>query len=304
MLELLYSLNHRLPLNRKESFYSATVLPGIIWSDGLTGFFQLLGMPEISIDLNPDTTNVQIFSEYNLLDAIRGIKPGFSNWEHLLPRMTGDTPDFVVFVNMVVPVLVVVEAKLFDKSSAVIAEQIERQRATMAALRSVMPEYQTLHVALVPESVAAAVRATAGDPECFKTITWEAIAECYTVVPAASYWVRLLKFALKSEPHLRATSGSGHTHEDGRMRTAEILEAYERPDCHVRSVGCLGQTNWKLLKKDVSRTGGTRMWAVSYEEDLPSYHYLPIKDFVEIVRGLMMSPLPYDVSAWSPRGGP
>ncbi len=304
MLELLYSRNHRLPLNRKEAFYSATVLPGIIWSDGMAGFFELAGMPEISIDLNPDTTNVQIFSEYNLLDAIRGIKPGFSDWGHLLPQLTGDTPDFVIFVEMVVPVLVVVEAKLFDKSSAIIAAQIERQRINMAALRSVMPEYKTLHVALIPESAAARVRAKAGAPECFKTITWEAVANRYSAIPAAAYWVRLLKFALKSEPHLRAANSSGVTHEDGRMRVAEILHAYERPDCHVKSVGCLGQTNWELLKDDVSRTGGTRKWAVSHKDELPSRNYLPIKEFVKIVRGWMMSPLSNDVSAWSPTDGP
>ena len=304
LLEQLYSRDHRLPLNRKEAFYSATVLPGIIWSDAMAGFFELVGMPEISIDLRPDTTNVQFFSEYNLLDAIRGIKQGFSDWKHLLPLMTGDTPDFVIFVELATPLLVVVEAKLFDKSSAVIAEQIERQRINMAALRSVLPEYQALHVALVPESAAAEVRATAGQPEGFRTITWEGVADQYAEIPAAAYWVRLLKFALKSEPHLRAADGIGRTHEDGRMRTAEILEAYEKPDCIVRSVGCLGTANWELLKDDVCRTGGTRKWAISHQDTLPSRNYLPIKNFIEVVTSWMRSTIPYDVSTWSPTNSP
>src|SRR4051812_12702378 len=143
----------------------------------------------------------------------------------LLDKMTGDTPDFVILVDMAVPILVVVEAKLFDKSAAAVAEQIERQRANMALLRQLMPEHEIIHVALVPESAAAAVKASAGEPELFKTITWEDVVTSYMNVPAAAYWVGLLEFALRSEPDLHAVGGSGRTHEDARMTAAEILSA-------------------------------------------------------------------------------
>jgi hypothetical protein len=292
LLEQLFSRDYRLPLNRKEAFYSATVLPGIICSDELAGFFKLLGKPDIHIDLSPETTNVQIFSEYDLLDAIRGDQMASDAWRTLRLGMTGDTPDLVILVEQAVPLIVIVEAKLFDKSVASIVEQIDRQRANIQLVQQVMlPKPEMLHVALVPESSATTVRAMDGRQNPFTTITWEDIVTAYGEVPRAAYWVRVLKFALRSEQHLRAVGGSGRTHEDGRMTSAAILNAYDRPDCVIRSIGCLGP-NWKLLKEDITGSGGTRKWAVSYKDELPSRHYLSVKDFVECVRGWMRSAVP------------
>jgi hypothetical protein len=128
LLEQLFSHGHRLPLNRKEAFYSATVLPGIIWSDGLAGFFRIIGKPNTPIDLNPDTTNVQAFSEYGLLDAIRGSRLISDAWKQL--DLSGETPDFVILIDQATPLLVVIEAKLFDRSISSIGEQSNRVLST------------------------------------------------------------------------------------------------------------------------------------------------------------------------------
>jgi hypothetical protein len=303
LLDELSSQGPRLPLNRKEVFYSATVLPGIICSDGLAAFFGLLGKPGIHIDLSPDTANVQIFSEYDLRDAIRGDRMAPDALKKLLSDMTGDTPDLVILVDSAAPVLVVLEAKLFDNSARTIAGQIEKQRANMALLASVMPEYEILHVALVLKSAAGRVYPNAGEPGLFKTITWEEVVEKYTDIPAAGYWVRQLRLALGSENNLLAGGGSRGTHEDGRMTTAGILDAYERPDCIIKSVGCLG-ANWARLKDDIALNGGTRKWAVSHKDDLPSRHYLGIQEFVGTVRSWMQSALPHDTSSWKPAESP
>jgi len=304
MLECLFSRDHRLPLNRKEAFYSATVLPGIICADGLSRFFNLLGMVNIQVDMHPDTTNIQIFSEYDLLDAIRGDQGASDAWKALRSGLTGDTPDFVILVNLSTPLLLVLEAKLFDRSTVGIAEQIGRQRANMLLLKQVLPEYETVHVALVPESAATAVRATVEDQADFTTVTWEGIAEAYENVPEAAYWVRLLKFALSRERELRSRAAGGRTHEDSRKTAAEILDAYGRPDCVMRSVGVLG-TNWQLLKEDILRYGGgKRKWAVSHAAALPSRTYLGIDEFVKIVRAWLQAPIPSNAQSWEPKDSP
>jgi len=292
LLEKLFTRADRLPLNRKERFYTATLLPSIICTDGLSRFFKLLNKPDIKGDMSPDSTNIQIFSEYDLRDAIRGDRLSSSQRQALLAPLTGDTPDVVILVDSLTPLLVVLEAKLFDDAIASdIAAQIARQRVNIQALLEVLPGCEALQVALVSELIVEGVRTAAGDRPDYLTITWEQIASEYANVPGAAYWVRLLKLALSREEELRAEQRQSWTYADRRMTVAAILNAYEQSNCPIRFVG-VGGVTWELLRDDIVSSGGTkRKYAVSYSEVLPSRNYIGVIEFVRLAREWLCAPI-------------
>ena len=105
--------DERLPINRKERYYTGTVLPMIVASDGFKHFGKFLalcGIPEIALEADPNTTNVQFFSEY-------GFKESLMNGAEKRFRDPGgrDTPDLVVYMER--SLLLGVEAKFFDQPS-------------------------------------------------------------------------------------------------------------------------------------------------------------------------------------------
>ena len=105
--------DERLPMNRKERYYTGTVLPMIVASDGFKHFGKFLalcGIPEIALEADPNTTNVQFFSEYGFKESLMdGAEKRF--------RDPGgrDTPDLVVYMER--SLLLGVEAKFFDQPS-------------------------------------------------------------------------------------------------------------------------------------------------------------------------------------------
>ena len=67
------SIRRGLPINRKERYYTGTVLPMIVASDGFKHFGKFLalcGIPEIALEADPNTTNVQFFSEYGFKESL------------------------------------------------------------------------------------------------------------------------------------------------------------------------------------------------------------------------------------------
>jgi hypothetical protein len=298
-LEQLFGRDDRLPLNRKERFYTGTVLPGIICSDSLQAFFRLLGWHDVVGALAPDSTNVQIFSEYDLRDAIRGDPR--SPWKHLLvqmdgePLLSGDTPDLVVLVERPKPLIVAIEAKLFSSDTAKdVVGQIDRQRRYVVDhLKTIVADCQTLQVALVPSSLGARVGALIGDSQACRTLTWEAVLKAYADKPAASYWVALLRYALSREADLRAKGGRTGDQADTRLTAAQILAEHGTLGSRIKYVGAGGRT-WPLLQKDIVQTGGTRYrFAVRFRSDPPrGGNYVAVQEFVEVVRSWMRCGVP------------
>ncbi|MEO3475516.1 hypothetical protein AAFN86_26930 [Roseomonas sp. CAU 1739] len=291
-LEDLFARDDRLPLNRKERYYAATVLPGIICTDGLQRLLQRLGRSDVRADLMPDSTNTQLFTEYDLRDAIRGRRN--SPHGHLLPQLTGDTPDVVILIDAPNPLLLVLEAKLFSSGTPEnMAEQLRRQREyVVEPLKEIVGGCDALQIALVPASLAEGIRRLLPDSPAHQTLTWEEIAYDYRDVAAASYWVRLLRHALGWECWLRAVAGTKDDHADSRMTAAEILEAHSSQESPIGYVG-VGRAVWRLLQDDVVTSGGTvRLYAVSYAREAPSRNYIPVDEFVSTVRAWLRHGVP------------
>ncbi|MEA2581096.1 MAG: hypothetical protein QOE83_1988 [Actinomycetota bacterium] len=88
-----------LPLNRKERFYTGTVLPFIVFQHGEAGLSLLLDLlqcPHPPLELHPALSNVQFMTEYGLKEPLfkESDKKRFA-----LHPASKDAPDVVVYIE-------------------------------------------------------------------------------------------------------------------------------------------------------------------------------------------------------------
>jgi len=104
-----------LPFNRKERFFTGTVLPGIIAADGfsrLDRFLALCGLPNVlAADPAERVSEVQFLTEYGFAESAP-FDPS-ETWSHY--EGGRDTPDVVIAGPSW---LLAVEAKLYARQGA------------------------------------------------------------------------------------------------------------------------------------------------------------------------------------------
>lgn len=99
-------------MNRKERYFTGTVLPALIGGDleHLGRFAALIGVEDVRVSTARDDCTVLLFSEYGISESVVG---------GAAARFAGlstarDTPDVVVLITEPAPVLIAVEAKMYD----------------------------------------------------------------------------------------------------------------------------------------------------------------------------------------------
>lgn len=128
-------LDTTLPLNRKERYFTGTVLPALLCTDSMSHLHvlgTLLGLDNLEVRADPDDCTVLFFTEYGLSEsAIGPARERFAG----LP--TGrDTPDVVILVTEPVPVLIALEAKMYDRPSRPdLLKQLNGQAQLLEPLR-------------------------------------------------------------------------------------------------------------------------------------------------------------------------
>ena len=269
----------RLPINRKERYYTGTVLPMIVASNGFKHFGQFLalcGVPEVALEADPASSNVQFFTEYGFKESlVDGAEKRF--------RDPGgrDTPDLVVYVESEPSLLLGVEAKVFHRPSvADLREQLRKQAdllSVMAAGAGTRPS--THQVALLP----AGLRMPQQIDET-SVLTWELVADTFRYI-APPYWIGVLDEALRRYNRL-ASQGSGDTYGqncDAKMLGQEIYQRYKAGDNTYTWMG----RNRGLYGLEVQRDVESGEWRRQrYEvryEPLAARNWFPIADFIRLV---------------------
>ena len=279
----LFGRKLRLPMNRKERFYTGTVLPGIIWSDRLQRFLAMLGPNYQRIDVSPDGSNVLFFTEYDLRDAIRGDRSG--GWQHLREEAagsdySGDTPDLVILIERPRPLLLVIEAKLFSNATGdQIAGQIARQKKhVVKPLKRILGDCEILQIALVTDR-ARAILFPCGTPKDFEVLTWDCIVGGYREVSEASYWVEVLDYALRSYDELLAIRSPNSGHGVDHLLAQTILDYVDDSAMPIRYVGAQPKT-WRALREEVMLGLPPKIkLAVTDAEERPNDRYLSLRAF-------------------------
>jgi hypothetical protein len=220
-------VDHGLPLNRKERFYTATVLPMLVCADDFAHLDRLLAMAGLTDILsNSAGSGVQVFSEYGYWESI-----------HPLPDTdpdapaTRDTPDLVLFLlGPSRRLLVLIEAKLYHRPSrAALGEQLSAQAGLLTHLadRLQVPPDGRAQLVLLPEQRTGElglVRGEPSPPDWPRVIvrTWQELLQAYRPV-APAYWVDVLALALDRYPQLRSKRPAPGANAWALVTGAELL---------------------------------------------------------------------------------
>ena len=270
----------RLPINRKERYYTGTVLPMIVASDGFKHFGRFLalcGVPEVAVEADPASSNVQFFTEYGFEDSLRdGAENRF--------RYPGgrDALDLVVYVESDPSLLLGVEAKVFHQPAiADLRKQLQRQAQLLSIMADGVGTRPSVHqAALLPAGLPMPERI-----DETPVLTWERVADTFRDV-APPYWIGVLDEALRRYGRLASQPGSGDTYRqncDDVIKGQAIYDSYKSGDRIFNTMGrAPGGLNGKKLEEDLtSDTWPGQDYEVRYDPRPLNRNWFPITDFIK-----------------------
>jgi hypothetical protein len=261
-----------LPLNRKEQYYTATVLPLIIASDGFAHihrFFDLCGLPDVGPFGNREREpGFQFFTEYNFAESVR-----LSDADRFPDAPTShDTPD-LMFVGK--DWMLAVEAKMFhDPSPEALNAQLARQRVIIDYLATALkiPAERVRHVFLLPAGLAA-------EGLDAPVVTWENVVATYREV-GPTYWVSLLANALDRYDDLKSVSARRGQNKDADLTGAQILDSYQAGTATFTYMGRNRGLDGPELADDIA-TGAWRTHTYEVRtQPFDARNWFPISAFI------------------------
>ena len=282
-------LTSGLPMNRKEVFFTATVLPGIVCCKDFgrfDAFLHVLSFDSIAVDGRPETANIQFFTEYSLRDsaAPKSVKERFP-----VTARGNERPDLMILIDQPAKrSLIAIEAKMFSTVNPNgLMSQMEAQRKNILNPLGDYLKADAVHFALLPKklidawkddcpSELSALRDSLGNK---KIVTWEEILAPYKDLGLASYWVAILEAALRDFSNLMSTTKSGK-YKDGDFTGAYIVEKFGTDDFPYAMMGRFRGIDGIKLNRDIE-TGSWR--TQQYEVKLATedrQNWFPIGDFI------------------------
>ncbi len=225
MNSLYNNFNNYLPLNRKERFFTGTVLPQILCHENfkyINLFFGLIdNFPkDIVIHANAANNNIQFLTEYSLKESANFCGKKYQN----LPK-TKDTPDVVILITEPDLYLIVIEAKMFTSpNNSDFKQQIKAQQDVIKCVQENLEikPVNIFHLGLVPENYFSKNIIT----NC-QMLYWENILNAYTGILQGTYFYETLKFALQNFTKLisgnNGSFGSFGKNCEDRLSGLEIL---------------------------------------------------------------------------------
>jgi len=175
-----------------------------VCADGFAHFGRLAkvipGCPPRHVDARPDCANLQVFTEYGLQESIFGAA---ARQRFTVPPKAKDTPDILIFVAARAPVLIALEAKMYDlPTRQALEEQMRRQREVVVdylALALRVPAARVVHTCLLPEQL---LQDAGYDVLSYPVVTWQALLAEFSKSRGEDYWLAVLRLALDSYPDL------------------------------------------------------------------------------------------------------
>ena len=271
-------LKSELPINRKERFYTATVLPSLLFHDGLSNLFRFLkeikGFPS---DINEENTgdNFLFYTEYNLKESAGKKSVGAEIY-----TVTGDTPDAIIEILEPTKAFVVIEAKMFaNLTQNEFKKQMQAQKKAVIEIlqeKYELHDNQMFHIALTPNKLKFI------DTNDYQVINWEFFIENDDIDVHSNYFYNFLRFALENYNELLSDKfGPASTVED------------EIPGIDIYKDGTDQKTLWvgrkggkKTVTEDVRKNiWRERLYCINTEKpkDGVKGNWLSSKEFVDIV---------------------
>jgi len=197
-------LVRELPLNRKERFYTGTVLPALLFHNGLSNFYVFLrAIKDFPPEINVQETkgNFLFYTEYNLKESAGERSVGAR-----IHASTNESPDVIIEILQPKKVFIIIEAKMFAKiSQEDLTRQIRRQKKVVAdELKKVLGGEKFYHLALVPRKLPV------NDTTEYQVVNWEFFINNKDLNVRDNLFYNYLKFALeKYDDHVSISAGGG-----------------------------------------------------------------------------------------------
>ncbi len=266
-------LKYALPMNRKETFYTATVLPSLLFHNGLSNLYRFLeSTPGFPKEVNEKTTGDRFlfYTEYNLKQSA-----GKRNVGVEILAETNDTPDVVIHILHPAELFVVIEAKMFQRlTQQVLNAQMRAQKeAVIDRLEERYSPDHIFHVALLPSKLG--FRHT----DDYTVVDWEFFLGNRSLDVRGNYFYPYLKFALRNYKALRSKASVIH-----RIPGSAIYNE-GNPDRNL----WVGRSGGRDVIEEDLRSGRWKrlLYAVSSGEGPPKGgrkgNWLTSEEFAEIV---------------------
>lgn len=278
-----------LPLNRKERFYTGTVFPAIVCAEDFKYFHRLQhlikGCPALTVHTDPSSTNVQVFTEYGLSESIftDAAKERFPT-----PPEARDTPDILIFVASTPPVLIALEAKMYDRPNwQALQVQMQRQREiVLDYLKPVLhvADENLFHCCLLPEKL----RDSSGYEHLgYPVITWEALLAEFSEHRADDYWMAVLRLALDSYDDLVSQTAQYGQNKDATLTGTTIYDAAKADALAYTVMGRNLGLHGDPLREDIeSGRWRKQSYEVSAAATPPNKNWFQIHEFIALVDAL------------------
>jgi hypothetical protein len=268
MNRLFENFNNLLPLNRKERFYTGSVLPAIICYGNfkyIDRFFNLIPNFNLNLEIKPDVKNNNILfqTEYSFKESLVE--------KHFKEKFTGDfetkdTPDLVILITEPELVLIVGEAKMFSSvNPGDINTQMKNQEWFIEAVKNGLniKNENCFHFALLPQKLIPG-KASLNYPVVF----WEEIISSYNEILADDYFLNVLRVAVDKFDDLRSQRNgdaiSFGKNMDFKLSGDKILEMHNNGESFWvgRSKGRFGDKfktdiltgGWKDFEYEINKT--------------------------------------------------
>jgi hypothetical protein len=247
-----------------------------------------VGLGPVQVDARPDSATVQLFTEYGYLES--------SLEEPSDPEAptTRDTPDVVVFVTEPRRVLLVIEAKLFDRPNRVeLGQQLTAQAMLVdhLARNREVAAGDVAQVLLLPGALAAEltldpVALPAGWPARIRVLTWEQLLAAYQPV-APAYWTAVLGQALTRYEDLKTKRRASRSNADRLLTGQALVDGYRDGSLVSSWMGCGGGLDGSRLQAHLA----SGLWRTQPYEWRPTplpgnRNWFPVADFAAHVHNL------------------
>lgn len=276
-------------LNRKEVFYTATVLPAILCKNNFEyfgKFLDLIGLDGVKVSVDPEQCNIIYYSEYNLIQSLQPLKE-WRGWSG-----QPSTPDVVIFIRGPEHHLISIEAKMFDTPGPEeILRQVQQQQQMLCENRELFcrngdPSPLKMHsILLLPAKLSEG--RNFGDS---KVVTWEDILACYQGPAQGDYFYNLLKIALDKYDDL-ASPNKGGQNADAKITGQVIYDGVlaEGAGYQYKYVGRgYGGRNGEPFQNDI-KTGNWRRQPYEVrrnplEPGAPAQkNWFPVSEFIQAI---------------------
>lgn len=260
-----------LPLNRKERFYTGTVIPQIICYDNFKNIYKFLNLinnfPK-DLTIKPDAiiNNIQFLTEYSLKESANFDTESLQ-YENV--PITKETPDIVILITEPELYLILVEVKMYSGINYPdFIKQLQDQKKMVKCIQGNLNilDKNIFHLGLVPKTLFKNVNSSE-----FQILYVEDILNEYRDLLSNNYFFTVLQLSVDKYSKLKSkNNGSSFGKNMDCMKTgSQIIDLINQGKKFI--VGRRGGVNGEKLSTDIK----TGQWK-NHEYEVNFRNLIPI----------------------------